>query len=100
MLVTLGLWPVPTSSPLNRVIHGAIDQGDYTIEKVYFESVPGFYVTGNLYRPKGKNGKLPAVLSPHGHFPGGRFQDEGLETVRGRIVKGAERFEDGGRRLR
>jgi len=97
MLVTLGLWPVPTSSPLNRVIHGAIDQGDYTIEKVYFESVPGFYVTGNLYRPKGKNGKLPAVLSPHGHFPGGRFQDEGLETVRGRIVKGAERFEDGGR---
>ena len=97
MLVTLGLWPMPTASLLNPVIHGAIDQGDYTIEKVYFESIPGFYVTGNLYRPKGKTGKLPAVLSPHGHFPGGRFQDEGLETVRGKIVKGAERFADGGR---
>ncbi len=97
MRVTLGLWPMPTRSPLNPVIHGAIDQGDYTIEKVYFESIPGFYVTGNLYRPKGKTGKLPAVLSPHGHFPGGRFQDEGLDTVRKKIVKGAERFEDGGR---
>ncbi|HEC03007.1 MAG TPA: acetylxylan esterase, partial [Phycisphaerales bacterium] len=97
MRVTLGLWPMPTKTPLNPVIHGLIDQGDYTIEKVYFESVPGFYVTGNLYRPKGKTGRLPAVLSPHGHFPGGRFQDEGRETVRRKIVTGAERFEDGGR---
>jgi len=97
MLVTLGLWPMPTRTALNPVVHGLIDQGDYTIEKVYFESVPRFFVTGNLYRPKAKTGKLPAVLSPHGHFPGGRFQDEGLETVRRKIVKGAERFEDGGR---
>ncbi|UCF14862.1 MAG: hypothetical protein JSW59_15745, partial [Phycisphaerales bacterium] len=97
MLVTLGLWPVPTKTPLNPVIHGLIDQGDYTIEKVYFESVPRLFVTGNLYRPKAKTGRLPAVLSPHGHFPGGRFQDEGLEAVRRKIVKGAERFEDGGR---
>ena len=43
MLVTLGLWPMPSRSPLNPVIHGLTDQGDYTIEKVYFESVPGFY---------------------------------------------------------
>jgi len=97
MRVTMGLWPMPTKSALNPVIHGLIDQGDYTIEKVYFESIPGFYVTGNLYRPKGKTGRRPAVLSPHGHFPGGRFQDEGLETVRRKIVTGAERFEDGGR---
>jgi len=97
MRVSLGLWPMPTVSPLNPVIHGLIDQGDYTIEKVYFESVPGFYVTGNLYRPKGKEGRLPAVLSPHGHFPGGRFQDEGIETVRRKIAQGAEQFEDGGR---
>jgi len=97
MHVTLGLWPMPTRSPLHPVIHGTLDQGDYTIEKVYFQSIPGFYVTGNLYRPKTKAGKRPGVLSPHGHFPGGRFQDEGLETVRRKIAKGAERFEDGGR---
>jgi len=97
MRVTLGLWPMPTRSALQPVIHGIIDQGDYTIEKVYFQSIPGFYVTGNLYRPKGKAGKRPGVLSPHGHFPGGRFQDEGFETVRRKIAQGAERFEDGGR---
>jgi hypothetical protein len=100
MRVALGLWPTPTKTPLNAVIHGRRDQGDYTIEKVYFESVPGFFVTGSLYRPKSSAGgdeRRPAVLSPHGHFPGGRFQDEGEEEVRRKIVQGAERFEDGGR---
>jgi dienelactone hydrolase len=95
--VTLGLWPMPTKTPLNPVIHGKVDRGDYTVEKVYFESIPGFYVTGNLYRPKGKFGRKPGVLSPHGHFPGGRFLDTGLKTVRRQIAQGAERFENGGR---
>ncbi len=95
--VTLGLWPMPTRSPLNPVIHGKIDQGDYTVEKVYFESIPGFYVTGSLYRPKDGTRKRPGVLSPHGHFPGGRFQDAGPDEVRQQISQGAERFEEGGR---
>jgi len=97
LCVTLGLWPMPTKSPLNPVIHGKIDQGDYTVEKVYFESIPGFYVTGNLYRPKNGTGRRPGVLSPHGHFPGGRFQDVGRNAARRQIVQGAERFEEGGR---
>ena len=97
MLVTLGLWPMPTKTPLNPVIHGKIDMGEYTIEKVYFESIPGFFVTGNLYRPKVENGKRPAVLSPHGHWSEGRFTDAGEERVRKDIAQGAERFEDGGR---
>ena len=97
MLVSMGLWPMPTKTPLRPVLHGKIDRGDYTVEKVFFESLPGFFVTGNLYRPKGKSGKLPAVLSPHGHFSGGRFIDEGKDAVRWKIAKGAERFEEGGR---
>jgi len=98
MQVTMGLWPMPDRTPMNAVVHGRLDLDDYTIEKVYFESIPGFYVTGNLYRPNGKKqGLRAAILSPHGHFPGGRFQDEGHETVRKKIEKGAERFEDGGR---
>ncbi|MCP4261163.1 MAG: acetylxylan esterase [Planctomycetes bacterium] len=95
--VTLGLWPMPTRTQLNPVIHGKIDRIDYTVEKVYIESIPGFYVTGNLYRPKGKTRRRPGVLSPHGHFPGGRFLDEGPDAVHQKIVKGAERFENGGR---
>jgi|GEM_PF-77591 formylglycine-generating enzyme required for sulfatase activity/outer membrane protein assembly factor BamB/dienelactone hydrolase len=97
MLVSMGLWPLPKRTPLNEVIHGAVDCGEYTVEKVQFESVPGFFVTGNLYRPKNVTGKGPAVLSPHGHFPGGRFQDAGADSVRRSIASGAERFEEGGR---
>ena len=95
--VTLGLWPMPDKTPLNPVVHGIIDRSNYTVEKVYFESIPGFYVTGNLYRPKGQRGRRPGVLSPHGHFPGGRFLDTELRAVRKQIVQGAERFEEGGR---
>jgi hypothetical protein len=97
LLVSLGLWPMPDKTPLNAVIHGKIDQGGYTVEKVYFESVPGFFVTGSLYRPKGRQGPLPGVLCPHGHWTNGRFTDAGIEGVRREIVQGAERFEEGGR---
>ena len=97
MLIALSLWPMPTKTPLNAVIHGKIDREDYSVEKVYFESFPGFYVTGNLYRPKGAEGKRPGVLCPHGHWANGRFFDHGPEEVRRQIVRGAERFEEGGR---
>lgn len=97
ILVSQGLWPMPTKTPLEPVIHGRRDQGDYTVEKVYFQSAPGFFVTGNLYRPKGKAGRLPAVLCPHGHWTQGRFMDQGVDTVRKEIAVGAERFEEGGR---
>ena len=53
MRVALGIWPEPTRTPLNAVIHGRVEGGDYTVEKVFFESMPGFFVTGNLYRPPG-----------------------------------------------
>ncbi len=95
--VALGLWPMPDKTPLNAVIHGKLDQPDYTVEKVYFESLPGFFVTGNLYRPKGKSGKRPGVLCPHGHWKNGRFLDAGPDEVRKLIARGEERFEDGGR---
>lgn len=97
ILVAQGLWPMPTKTPLRPTIHGKIEQNDYTVEKVYFESVPGFFVTGNLYRPKNRTGKLPAVLSPHGHWDNGRFTDAGPTNIRNELVQGAERFEDGGR---
>jgi dienelactone hydrolase len=97
MLVALGLWPMPAKTALNPVVHGKVEREDYTVEKVYFESVPGFFVTGSLYRPKGKTGPLPAVLCPHGHWADGRFHDAGLNNVRKEIAQGAERFEEGGR---
>lgn len=95
--VATGLWPMPAKTPLNAVVHGKVDRPEYTVEKVFFESYPGFYVTGNLYRPKGRNGKLPGVLCPHGHWANGRFFDAGVPAARQQIVQGAERFENSGR---
>ena len=67
VLIAAGLWPMPPKPELKAVIHGKVERDDYTVEKVFFQSHPGFYVTGNLYRPKGKTGPFPGVLSPHGH---------------------------------
>ncbi len=97
LLVSQGLWPMPTKSPLNAVIHGKIDQGEYTIEKVYFESAPGFFVTGNLYRPKNLTGKAPAVIFPHGHWKDARFLIQPDKYVREEIASGQERFVEGGK---
>jgi hypothetical protein len=99
IMVAEGIWPEPEKTPLNAVLHGQIDRGDYTVEKVFFESVPGFFVTGNLYRPKNKSGKTPGVLFAHGHWNDGRFIDVGRQAVRKEIVIGSERFEEGGRSL-
>ena len=97
LTVSQGLWPMPTKTPLNAVIHGKIDQGDYTVEKVYFESAPGLFVTGNLYRPKNISGKVPAVVFPHGHWVDARFLNQSDKYVREEIATGQERFEQGGR---
>lgn len=97
MKVALGIWPEPTRTPLNAVVHGKIEKEDYTVEKVFFESVPGYFVTGNLYRPKGFQGKRPGILCPHGHWANGRFYDVGEDGVKKQIAEGGEKFEEGGR---
>lgn len=99
ILVAEGLWPMPTKTPLNAVIHGRIERDEYTVEKVYFESAPGFFVTGNLYRPKNIKGKVPGVLFAHGHWKDARLSLETEEKVRQEIASGGERFERGGRSI-
>jgi len=97
ILVSQGLWPMPTKTPLNAVIHGRIEREDYTVEKVYFESAPGLFVTGNLYRPKSPRGRVPGVLFAHGHWKDARLSLESEAGVRAEIATGQERFEEGGR---
>src|SRR5262249_20661818 len=83
-LEMLGLWPLPEKTPLKAKVTGTVDNGDVTIEKLHFQSRPGLYVTGNLYRPKKPEGKYPAVLYLCGHSNKGRdgnktaFQDHGM----------------------
>lgn len=97
VLVSQGLWPMPTKTPLQPVIHGRIDRGEYTVEKVYFQSAPGLFVTGNLYRPAKVTGKVPAVLFAHGHWANARLSESGDAELLREIANGEERFEEGGR---
>ena len=80
ILVSAGLWPQPVKQPIQATIFEKVDRGSHTIEKVYFESFPGHYVSGNLYRPKNQPGKLPAVLLPHGHWSYGRLENTSLNS--------------------
>ncbi len=97
ILVATGLWPMPTKTPLNPVVHGKIERDGYTVEKVYFESAPGFFVTGNLYRPTNIQGKVPGVMFAHGHRKDARLYLTPENTLRSQIADGAERFERAGR---
>ncbi len=64
--------PFPERTPLNARIAGVLQRDGYRIEKVIFESRPGFLVTANLYIPTGGAGRYPAVLSPCGHTDNGK----------------------------
>ena len=74
VLSAAGLLPMPDRNPLNPQIFGRIENKDYSIEKVYIETLPGFYLAGNLYRPLGRPGRHPGVLMPHGHAVYGRLE--------------------------
>ncbi len=59
------------NGPLNPKITGQIQAEGYTIEKVLFQSLPNFYVTGDLYRPN-QPGRFPAILFQSGHTQEGK----------------------------
>ncbi len=85
VLVSCGLWPWPEKTPLHAKIFGRLEREGYSVEKVYFQTYPGFYLAGNLYRPSGK-GPFPAVLNPHGHWNKGRLEDTKVGSIAARCI--------------
>ena len=71
-LDTLGLDPLPPRTPLRAEVTGRLTRSGYAVENVVFQSMPGLYVTGNLYLPETSTpgGKAPTVLYVCGHSPG------------------------------
>jgi dienelactone hydrolase len=95
--VSNGLVPARSKTELNAVVHGEIHRGDYIVQKVFFESMPGHYVTGNLYRSADVEGQVPGILCPHGHWSNGRFYDAGEKNGLQQIAQGAEKYLSGAR---
>src|SRR6266704_871854 len=87
ILVSCGLWPLPHRAALEARVFDKIAREGYTVEKVYFQTLPGFYLGGNLYRPLGRgNGPFPAILNPHGHWKEGRLADNQDGSIPARCI--------------
>lgn len=74
MLALIGGLP-EVRTPLNERTISTFERQGYKVEKVVFESLPGFRVTGNLYVPTTGQGPFPAVLGTAGHSDNGKAHD-------------------------
>ncbi|HET7117295.1 MAG TPA: CocE/NonD family hydrolase [Hanamia sp.] len=85
ILVAAGLWPMPPKNPLKPRYYHKLEHEKYTVETVSIETYPGYFLVGDLYLPKGK-GPFPAILTPHGHFDFGRFNNDSINSIPGRCI--------------
>lgn len=66
----------PEPCPLDPVRHTKRELDGYSVENVAFQSLPGYWVTGNLYLPAEPSESMPGVLCPHGHAPDKRLKED------------------------
>jgi len=85
LLVGSGLWPLPDRTSLNARVEDVAEYDDYIVSRVHFEATPGFFVTGNLFRPTGP-GPFPGVVCPHGHWEHGRLEHTDLGSIPARGI--------------
>ena len=70
----------PEKTPLNAHVTGVIKKEGYRVEKVIYESIPGYYVTAALFLPEKRKGKAPAVIYASGHTANG-FRSETYQHI-------------------
>lgn len=86
ILTAAGLYPLPAkrTNPHSEIF-GRKSYPGFTLEKVLIETSPGYWLGGNLWRPL-TPGRHPAILSPHGHWNGGRTEQTDTGNVPARAV--------------
>jgi len=78
--------PLPEKTPLNARVTGVIKKEDYRVEKVIYESIPGYFVTAALFLPQKRKGKAPAIIYASGHTANG-FRSETYQHIIINLVK-------------
>ncbi len=63
----LGLNPPPPRGDLRVTVTGKLEREEFTVENLHFQSLPGLYVTANLYLPKNLSKPAPTILYLNGH---------------------------------
>jgi dienelactone hydrolase len=92
ILSAAGLLPMPPKNDLHPQIFGRIENKAYSIEKVLLETMPGYYLGGNLYRPMkaAPAGGFPGIVSPHGHWNYGRLEHSVNASIPARCINLAQ----------
>jgi hypothetical protein len=71
VLDCLGLWPLPKRVPLKLRLAAERPGQGYTLQRIYWQIFPAVYASGWLYKPVHLEGRVPAILCPHGHWENG-----------------------------
>ncbi|HSG72510.1 MAG TPA: prolyl oligopeptidase family serine peptidase [Planctomycetaceae bacterium] len=80
--------PFPEKTLLNSRITGVVERDTYKIEKLIFESRPGFLVTANVYVPKGREFPVPGVIGSCGHSDNGKAAEAYQSFAQGLAKQG------------
>jgi len=80
--------PFPEKTPLNIRTTGVIQMEGYRVEKLIYESQPGYYVTAALFIPENLKGRAPAILNPIGHSTMSFRRDIYQHTIINLVKKG------------
>ncbi len=76
LLAALRLSPMPDAPRSQPVLTTERRMDGYRVQNFAIETLPGVFVCGSVYLPGRVAGKCPLVVSPNGHFPGGRYRDD------------------------
>jgi hypothetical protein len=72
----LKLSPLPSKPASKPIVRPVRDMGEYTIQNIAIETLPGLYCCGSVYRPKNFKDKVPVIMAPNGHFESGRYNKD------------------------